>query len=129
MASIKNIDIINNIPSTVIASFDAYLVERILTNLVLNAIKFTPKNGRILIEQKNEVAAIKICVIDNGTGIPGEFHKRIFEKYGQVENGKSSKSTGLGLTFCKMAVEAHGGEIGVISEINKGSTFWFTIPQ
>jgi len=128
-ASLKNIDIFNKIPPTLIASFDAYLMERIFVNLVFNAIKFTPENGRILIEHKDEPDAIKICVIDNGTGIPGEFHKRIFEKYGQVENGKSSKSTGLGLTFCKMAVEAHGGEIGVVSEVNKGSTFWFTIPQ
>jgi len=128
-ASLKNIDVFNKIPPTLIASFDAYLMERIFANLIFNAIKFTPENGRILIERKDEPDAIKICVIDNGTGIPGEFHKRIFEKYGQVENGKNSKSTGLGLTFCKMAVEAHGGEIGVISEINKGSTFWFTIPH
>lgn len=129
LANIKNIDIINNIPSTIIASFDAYLVERILTNLILNAIKFTPENGRVLIEQQDVTGAIKICVVDNGIGIPEEFHEKIFEKYGQVENIATSKSTGLGLAFCKMAIKAHGGEIGVDSEINKGSTFWLTIPQ
>jgi two-component system sensor histidine kinase ResE len=69
-------------------------------------------------------------VADTGEGIPEEAFEQIFEKFGQVESRKSGKqmSTGLGLTFCKMAVEAHGGTIRVQSEIGQGSRFSFTIP-
>lgn len=63
-----------------------------------------------------------------GPGIPPEFHGKIFEKFGQVENRQRQLGAGLGLAFCKLAVEAHGGRIGVQSEVGHGSTFWFTIP-
>jgi signal transduction histidine kinase len=71
-----------------------------------------------------------ISVSDEGEGIPPEDRERIFEKFGQVESRSAGRkmSTGLGLTFCKLAVEAHGGRIWVDSEIGKGSTFHFTIP-
>ena len=70
-------------------------------------------------------------MIDTGSGIPAEYQEKIFEKFGQVEAGTGVKrySTGLGLTFCKLAVEAHGGRICVESELGKGSTFWFTLPD
>ena len=58
-----------------------------------------------------------------------EFHQRIFEKFGQVEDRKNRMGTGLGLTFCKLAVEAHSGRIGVESEVGKGSTFWWVLPR
>jgi signal transduction histidine kinase len=67
-----------------------------------------------------------VAVADNGLGIPREYHQRIFERFAQVEARKFS--TGLGLTFCKLAVEAHAGRIGVDSETGKGSTFWFVLP-
>jgi signal transduction histidine kinase len=69
-------------------------------------------------------------VKDEGEGVPREAFERIFEKFGQVEGRKSGHkmSTGLGLTFCKMAVEAHGGRIWVESELGRGSTFSFAIP-
>jgi signal transduction histidine kinase len=72
-----------------------------------------------------------VRVVDTGEGIPEECRERIFEKFGQVENRKSGRtmSTGLGLTFCKLAVEAHGGKIGVESAPGQGSTFWFTLPS
>jgi signal transduction histidine kinase len=73
---------------------------------------------------------VVFAVRDAGEGIPAEAFDKIFEKFGQVETRKAGRkmSTGLGLTFCKMAVEAHGGRIWVESEIGKGSTFSFTIP-
>jgi signal transduction histidine kinase len=73
---------------------------------------------------------VLLSVSDTGQGIPREAFDRIFEKFGQVE-GKSSggfASTGLGLTFCKMVVEAHGGRIWIESELGKGSNFIFAIP-
>jgi signal transduction histidine kinase len=68
---------------------------------------------------------------DSGRGIPSEHQQRIFQKFGQVGGpaDRARHSAGLGLTFCKMAVEAHGGVIGVNSVVGKGSTFWFRLPQ
>ncbi len=68
----------------------------------------------------------KILGTDTGKGIPQEFHEKVFERFAQVEMREFS--TGLGLTFCKLAVEAHGGRIGVESEAGKGSTLWFELP-
>jgi signal transduction histidine kinase len=92
--------------------------------------KFVPDNGKVQFDIQKDDAGIKVLISDNGPGIPKEYHDKIFEKFGQVEIRQQRKiySTGLGLTFCKLAVEAHGGKIGVESEVDKGSTFWFTLP-
>jgi signal transduction histidine kinase len=110
---------------------DAVLITRIIQNLLGNALKFTPDEGSIAVGYKTEQDCTRIYVRDTGPGIPQESMGRIFEKFGQVKTQPKQKqySTGLGLTFCKLAVEAHGGTIGVDSEVGKGSTFWFTIPQ
>jgi len=73
---------------------------------------------------------VLVAVSDTGEGIPEEDRERIFGKFAQVESRKSGRrmSTGLGLTFCKMAVEAHGGRIWVESKVGEGSTFFFTLP-
>jgi signal transduction histidine kinase len=111
---------------------DESKLRRILVNLLGNAIKFTPSGGTITIGAQLDEAqqSIRFFVKDTGEGIPTEYKKRIFEKFGQVQSRQSQRhpSTGLGLTFCKLAVEAHGGHIGVESELGKGSTFYFTIP-
>ncbi|RLD59123.1 MAG: hypothetical protein DRJ05_06850 [Bacteroidetes bacterium] len=74
---------------------------------------------------------LRVSVKDNGKGIPKEYHKTIFEKFKQVDQIKSGgiKSTGLGLAFCKLAVESHGWEIGVDSEPGKGAGFWIDIDK
>jgi signal transduction histidine kinase len=74
--------------------------------------------------------AVRVSVSDTGPGIAQEFHEKIFEKFGQVEAARqgTKHSSGLGLTFCKFAVEAHGGTIGVESVVGQGSTFWFVVP-
>ena len=111
---------------------DSDKIRRTLVNLLGNAIKFSLSGGSIVLsvradERNGEVV---FAVRDAGEGIPAEAFDKIFEKFGQVETRKAGRkmSTGLGLTFCKMAVEAHGGRIWVESEIGKGSTFSFTIP-
>jgi len=110
---------------------DRGLIYRVLQNLIANALKFTPKAGRVELHIASTGDGTRFEVRDNGPGVPAEYQDRIFEKFGQVEGGGRSRmfSTGLGLTFCKMAVEAHGGKIGVASEGGKGSTFWFVLPQ
>jgi len=111
---------------------DAEKVRRTLVNLLGNAIKFTPAGGSVEVFAQILEAERALCfgVRDTGEGIPREAFGRIFEKFGQVQNRSAGRkmSTGLGLTFCKMVVEAHGGRIWVESEIGKGSTFRFTIP-
>jgi len=105
---------------------DRELIRRVLTNLVGNAMKFTQRGGEIRIEMENEGDATRVSVTDTGPGIPQKYHEKIFERFGQAE--VKEFSTGLGLTFCKLAVEAHGGSISVESEVGKGSTFSFVLP-
>jgi K+-sensing histidine kinase KdpD len=109
---------------------DADLIVRVLVNLLGNAIKFTSRGGGVAVGAVARGNTVAFHVRDTGEGIPPEFQATIFEKFGQVRNGRSARkySTGLGLTFCKMAVEAHGGQIGVESLLGKGSTFTVTLP-
>jgi len=112
---------------------DVQLIRRMLQNLIGNAIQFTDKEtGSITVGI--EITAkdrVRVSVADNGPGIPGKYHERIFDKFSQVATHKQSRahSTGLGLTFCKLAAEAHGGRIGLESDVGKGSTFWFELPR
>lgn len=109
---------------------DRDILSRVIVNLISNAVKFTPAEGKISISliQKDNMA--EFCVEDNGQGIPKENEKLIFEKFGQFVSKKAGRlgSTGLGLTFCKMAIEAHDGEIWFESIIGKGTKFYFTLP-
>jgi len=106
-------------------------LRRTLVNLLGNAIKFTPAGGTITASAQASDVALLFSVRDTGEGIPPEAFDRIFEKFGQVESRKAGRkmSTGLGLTFCKLAVEAHGGCIWVESRAGQGSAFFFTIPR
>ena len=109
---------------------DADLIHRVIQNLLTNAYQFTPEDGHIRIGAQMRGEELAVFVQDDGAGIPPEYHEKIFEKFGQVEaTAKRRKyTTGLGLTFCKLAVEAHGGRIGIESEPGCGSRFWFTLP-
>jgi two-component system, sensor histidine kinase and response regulator len=116
---------------SLITPADRELITRVLQNLVGNALKCVDEDGRVKIIIEPGEGIVRITVSDNGPGIAPEYHGKIFEKFGKVENGPngSNYSTGLGLAFCKLAIEAHGGRIGVKSEIGKGSAFWFEIKQ
>jgi two-component system sensor histidine kinase/response regulator len=107
---------------------DRSLIRRVLANLVGNAFKFTPDKGHVTVRISERDGQARVEVVDDGQGIAPEHHGRIFEKFGQVNAGKKKVGTGLGLTFVKMAVEAHGGAIGVLSAPGQGSTFWFALP-
>jgi len=104
------------------------LLERVFTNLIGNAIKFTPENGIITVSIKEQDNFVECFVQDTGEGIPKEYLKKIFEKFGQVKN-KTKGGTGLGLTICKYIVELHKGKIWVESEYGHGAKFVFVLPK
>ena len=115
-----------------VVDIDQDKVQQVITNLASNAIKYSPKNGTVALKvdiDKNNHLRIKI--IDEGDGISPEEQKNIFEKFRQVSSSKKPivKGTGLGLAIAKAVVEEHGGNIGVKSRVNKGSTFYFTLPD
>ena len=113
---------------------DNNLINRVISNLVDNGIRHTPIGGRIDVatESVNNKSNLCISIMDTGDGLDSAYHQKIFNKFEQVDlknQGVSVGTAGLGLTFCKLAVEAHGGEIWVESEgEGKGSSFRFTIP-
>jgi signal transduction histidine kinase len=113
---------------TVPAFVDRELISRVLQNLIGNALKFTAQNGEVRIHLSRNADRSRVSVTDNGPGVAPEYHERIFEKFGQVKTSDTRVGTGLGLTFCRLVIEAHGGAIGVKSELGKGSAFWFELP-
>jgi signal transduction histidine kinase len=110
---------------------DERKIKQILLNLLSNAVKFTPEGRRIGIAAKQADGAVEISVSDTGIGIAPEDQPKIFEEFRQVgtDNAKKVEGTGLGLTLAKKFVELHGGKIWVTSEVGKGSTFSFTLPE
>ncbi len=111
-------------------TLDRGLILRIMNNLILNAVKFTPKGGTIEVSADIFENGLRLSVKDTGVGILPEYKKKIFEKFSQAEGEQVNfkKGKGLGLTFCKLVVEAHGGRIWVESELGKGSTFYVALP-
>src|SRR4030095_13642876 len=110
---------------------DERKIKQILLNLLSNAVKFTPEGGRVGINARQTDGSVEISVSDTGIGISPEDQAKIFEEFRQVEGDYAHKreGTGLGLTLAKKFVELHGGKIWVESEIGKGSTFSFTLPE
>ncbi len=104
---------------------DAQRLTQVVTNLVSNAFKFTEK-GHVRLGYTLEKAYVRISITDTGIGIPPEYCPHVFERFMKVDN--FSQGTGLGLPICKMIVEALKGEIGLVSQVGCGTTFWFTLP-
>ena len=110
---------------------DIHRLNQVLMNLVSNAMKFSELGQKVLVAISNRKDhVIRISVVDQGMGIPPEFHDRIFQKFAQADSTDSRKKpgTGLGLNISKLIVEAHGGTIGFSSEPGSGSTFFFELP-
>lgn len=127
VAETKELSFVKTInPENLEAEFDRELIIRVLINLLTNAIKFSAFEGKITLEAIETAEGVKVSVKDEGEGIPAEELPHIFDRFAQVEARKGS--TGLGLTFCKLAVEAHEGTIDVTSEEDEGSTFVFVLP-
>jgi signal transduction histidine kinase len=107
---------------------DPDLLERVFTNLVSNAIKFTPESGRVEIVFAEKGDEIEVSVSDSGPGVPPELAGRVFERFQQ---GKSMRSggTGLGLAICRYIIESHRGSIRLESAAGRGARFIFKLPK
>ncbi len=124
---------IDSASKDVIADMDWGMIQRVLTNLVSNAFKHSPEQSTISllcgsIERSGRY--LMFSVADQGEGIPAQDQARIFDKFTQVASRTrgSGIDTGLGLTFCKLAAEAHGGTIELQSEVGAGSKFTLLLP-
>lgn len=112
-------------------NIDADKIERVFMNLLDNALKYTPPDGQIWVRigrWEGDEGFIVCEVSDTGTGIPDDFLERIFDRYVQVTGRSVRRGVGLGLAFCKLAVEAHGGTIWASNRPGGGSGFFFTLP-
>jgi PAS domain S-box-containing protein len=106
---------------------DRLQIERVIANLVTNAVRHTPRGGEIHVTAAQRDGYVTFAVADTGSGIPPEYLPRIFDKFVQVPNAPSG-GAGLGLAISKHLIEAHGGQISVRSELGRGTTFTFTLP-
>jgi PAS domain S-box-containing protein len=109
---------------------DGERIVQVLVNLLSNAVKFSPQGATVSLYAEQQNGWVELKVADNGRGIPEEHREKIFQRFKQIEesDGRGKKGTGLGLPICKTIIEAHGGAIGVVSEVGKGSTFWVRVP-
>ncbi len=127
----KGIEIVNIIPDKLTVFADANIIKTVLRNLISNAVKFTPKGGKVCLSAKvNENNRIEIAINDTGIGMSQTMIDNLFrlDVQSNREGTEGELSTGLGLILCKEFVDKHGGRIWVDSEVWKGSTFTFTIP-
>jgi two-component system phosphate regulon sensor histidine kinase PhoR len=127
----KGVKLVNDLPELTVTA-DANRLEQVLANLVDNAIKYGRADGTVTIGgQKADADKIEIYVQDDGPGIPPESLDRIFERFYRVDKARSREQggTGLGLSIVKHIVQSHGGKVWVKSELGKGATFFFTLPQ
>jgi len=106
-------------------------VRQVVLNLLSNAVKFTPEGGRVVVGATRADGAVEVSVSDTGIGIASEDQEAIFEEFRQAGGDYTRKreGTGLGLAIARKFVELHGGQIWVKSEVGKGSTFTFTLPE
>jgi two-component system phosphate regulon sensor histidine kinase PhoR len=102
-------------------------LSQVITNLLGNAIKFTPPLGQIQVELRSEPRYVEVSVRDTGTGVDPALQGKLFQRYARAEH--SAGGTGLGLLIVREIVEAHGGVVGVESSPGKGSRFWFRLPR
>jgi len=107
---------------------DRDMITRVMTNLLDNAAKFGPIHGKIAFKIEKAGGELLFTVSDNGPGISPESRESVFQRFRRLESAKGIRGTGLGLPFCKLAVEAHGGRIWVESTPGEGSAFTFSLP-
>jgi signal transduction histidine kinase len=127
----KSIELINEVPVHTIAYADSNTINLVIRNLITNALKFTNDGGKVTVKGRMKSDEILITVHDNGVGMKPEVMSMLFDKTAPytTRGTANEKGTGLGLILCKEFVEKNGGKIWVESDVDKGSTFSFTLPK
>ena len=125
----KDISLSNNVNTKTSVFADADMLRSILQNLIINAIKFTPKSGLIIISSADKNDFVEFSIKDTGIGIESQRSSELFNfnKLHTTTGTEGEKGTGLGLPICKEFIERNGGKIWVESEVGKGSKFTFTL--
>ena len=107
---------------------DGDMIKRVLINLLENAIKYTPQGSQVALGASSHKDEVEMWVQDNGPGIPPAERERIFDKFTRLHQNDTTRGFGLGLAYCRLAVEAHGGSIWVEGDADSGACFKFTLP-
>jgi two-component system, NtrC family, sensor histidine kinase KinB len=129
MADSRHQKLINKVPDTISPIWvDVDMIRRVLINLMENASKFTPPEGKIEVGAKCEDQWVEMWVQDNGPGIPAQEQERIFQKFTRLKGESTPNGLGIGLAFCRLAIEGHGGKIRVESQPGHGARFIMTLP-
>ncbi|HEU4537679.1 MAG TPA: ATP-binding protein, partial [Polyangiaceae bacterium] len=117
-------------PGPLVCVADRTRLRQVLVNLASNAVKFTPPGGSIDLRASALPGRVRFEVVDTGVGIGADDQARLFQPFAQAESGRPQRhvGTGLGLSICKRLVGLMGGDIGLVSEVGRGSTFFFTLP-
>lgn len=118
----------SSVNQSVLAFVDSERVMRVFSNLISNAIKFSPRLSKVVIRTKSDSQFVYVSVIDSGAGIPAEKLKTVFSDYWQADK-TAGQGAGVGLSAAKSIVEAHGGTLTAESHIGQGTTFTFTLPR
>jgi PAS domain S-box-containing protein len=129
VAASRRLQVRNEIPQALpLVSADASLIKRVLQNLVSNATKFTSRGGELAVAARSseDGSLVEVSVSDSGAGIPKDLEPRLFQKF--ARGSQHGRGSGLGLAFCRLVVEAHGGRIWAKNRAGKGATFSFTLP-
>jgi len=114
--------------ATDLVDVDRRRIEQVLTNILDNAFRFTPKGGRIDIYLTEPAAGVQVCIQDSGPGIPSRDLPRVFDRFYVVDDGRGLSGVGLGLFIAQQMIELHGGRIWAESQPGRGSQFCFTLP-
>jgi signal transduction histidine kinase len=131
LADQDGVELVADCPAPLVLRADDDKVQQMLFNLLSNAIRFTPRGGRVTVQARQDGEHVLICVADTGVGIAKEDQERIFEEFQQVDGGGERRrpGTGLGLTLTRRLVELHGGRVWVESEVGAGSRFFIELPR
>jgi two-component system clock-associated histidine kinase SasA len=127
----RHIQIETHLPESILVMADPEKLERVLLNLLDNALKFTPDGGTVTISAQQREEDVLVSLTDSGPGIPEHERQHIFERFAQLPGEKRTRrGYGLGLAYCRLAIEAHGGRIWIeAGENGKGCCFHFTLPN